>query len=481
MGGSVAPIRASQNRIAGAFFDGEKNKIRPLTFGKRCVLVLPEHELKTRCSTIMALRIDTAVIRGEINNELRGQVTGKIWLAGREDPVVLKLTGNGHRDFAGCHLSFKNSNVVEQPNVASLQTLQTGVVGDMTASRKVKVPTVTEEELYELLRKKEAIPTVLTNSIYIEWFSESNGRVVIESSEFKVRISESQWTLTKGEEKAQLEENSDQMHKFIDSIAQRLNFDEEEGSLLDERPLDEFEWEERLKESDRITDAYMEALDKYRDHPDQEQMVAEAMGWDQSMDSMDEDGHDPLSEDIWGVDDDFEEGEIDAADDGEDEDEEMEEWEKEQMMEDEDDENFFSFEEDDDMEDVDWDNRHPLYERMHSFTMRLTREAQERGLMSDDEGSPTPIQNLVFAAMDLGAKLAGALNGLSRGIEPEPGLVIAWLKRGLPILDRALSACEQAVIEKRAAPDWIDAAKTELFDIRVAMLNLIQEFRNQLP
>ena len=422
----------------------------------------------------MAFRIDTAIIRGEINNELRGQVTGKLWIEGQADPVVLKLSGNCHRDLAGCHLSFTNPEVKAQDSATNLSISQTGAVGDMTASRKVKVPTVPEEEFFELLRKKQTIPTRLTNAIYLEWFSNENGRVVIESSGFNVTISESQWTLTEDEEDDQLEENAGQMHKFIDAIAQRL--DDEEETFTDERPLNEFEWEERLKESDRITDAYMEALDKYRDHPDQERLIAEAMGWDrggEDSDDLEDDDEeeDEISEDIWSNAAEFESDEDSEQDDGFDEDED-----------DDEEDDFFAFGDDEsDADDIEWDNRHPLYERMHNFTMRLTKEAQESGLMEGDDNSPTPVQNLVFAAMDLGAKLAGALNGLSRGIEPEPGLVIAWLKRGLPILDRALSACEQADTEKRADANWINSARKELFEIRSTMLNLIQEFRNQLP
>ncbi len=410
----------------------------------------------------MAIRLDTAIIRGEINNEVRNEVTGKIWIAGREnDPIVLKLTGNCHRDLAGCHLTFRNPNVEPQPSADSLVTRQRGAVGDMTASRKVKVPTVSNEELRRIIRRKDAIPTRLANCIYLEWFSEENGRVVIESAAFDVMVSEPQWSLSADEEGEQLEENTKQMRDFIESVAQRMDRESDEDFEVD-RPLDEFEWEERLRESDRITDAYMEALDKYRDDPHQEQRVAEAMGWEQLSSESEE------SE--W----------IDSDGDHDDE------------------ISFFSESDDDDVfsmdascadmdgdDEVDWDERHPLYDRMHNFSIRLHREAQEKGYMdapADGSGDAlSPVQNLVFACMELGAKLAGALNGLSRGIDPEPGLVIAWLKRGLPIVDRALSACEQSLAEETADSEWVNGARTELFEVRAGMLDLIQEFRRQLP
>ncbi len=412
----------------------------------------------------MAFRIDTAILRGEINNEMHGQITGKLWLADREEPIVLRLKGNAHRDIAGCHLSFVNTKVKSQECALTLAAEQEGSVGDMTASRKVKVPTIPDEEIYARIDRKEPIPTRLANCLYLEWFSHANGRVVIEGTDFKIRVSEPQWTLAPEEEAEQIDENTQQMRNFVAEIANRLSDEEAPGA--DGRPLDEFEWEERLKESDRITDAYMEALDKYRDHPDQDHAVAHAMGWD----AIAEEGDSAIP---W--DDEDAEMEMDYSDDDE-EDEDDDDEDPSDL----DDDDFFFGEGDDE----DTDQHHPLYERVHAFTVKLTGDAQARGFMDPHAKAsafPSPVQNVVFATMDLAAKLAGALNGLGSGLDPEPGLVIAWLKRGLPVLDRALSGCEQAVTEKRADPGWIAEVRAELFDIRARMLELIQEFRNQLP
>jgi hypothetical protein len=35
----------------------------------------------------MAWRIEQSVVRGEIDNRVRGRVTGRLWLAGRPEPV----------------------------------------------------------------------------------------------------------------------------------------------------------------------------------------------------------------------------------------------------------------------------------------------------------------------------------------------------------------------------------------------------------
>ena len=45
-------------------------------------------------------------VRGEIDNRVRGRVTGRIWFAGRTEPVELNLTGNGWRDLAGRQLEW---------------------------------------------------------------------------------------------------------------------------------------------------------------------------------------------------------------------------------------------------------------------------------------------------------------------------------------------------------------------------------------
>ncbi len=56
----------------------------------------------------MAFRIHDSVVRGEIDNRVKGIVRGKIWVEGRDDPVLLELKGNAWPDLAGCLLTFTN-------------------------------------------------------------------------------------------------------------------------------------------------------------------------------------------------------------------------------------------------------------------------------------------------------------------------------------------------------------------------------------
>ena len=83
----------------------------------------------------MAWRIDEHILRGEIDNRTRGRVTGRIWLAGVEGPLVLDLRGDCHPDLAGCLLTFENPRPIPlttRPPAA----LQRGEVGAITAARR---------------------------------------------------------------------------------------------------------------------------------------------------------------------------------------------------------------------------------------------------------------------------------------------------------------------------------------------------------
>jgi hypothetical protein len=57
----------------------------------------------------MAWRIDENVICGEVDNRVKGHITGRIWFQGQAEPLVLNLKGNAHADLAGCLLKFKNT------------------------------------------------------------------------------------------------------------------------------------------------------------------------------------------------------------------------------------------------------------------------------------------------------------------------------------------------------------------------------------
>lgn len=135
----------------------------------------------------MAWRLGEHVLRGEVDNRQRGRVTGRVWLMGVETPLSLDLRGDAHPDLAGCALRFINP----RPTLwlgAPPARLQRGAVGDITAARKVRVFDVPLAEALATLRAGGAPPEHLANSLYLEWFSDANGRVVIESADYRLEI-----------------------------------------------------------------------------------------------------------------------------------------------------------------------------------------------------------------------------------------------------------------------------------------------------
>src|SRR3954454_14141854 len=121
----------------------------------------------------MPYRIHDHVTHGEIDCRVKGEVTGRLWLHGGGDPVVVKLTGNAWADMAGCLLTFQNKGeTIATRSDHPFALLQEGAAGDMTASRKVRVPGVPIEEFLERTTRGEKAPERLANCLYLEWFSE---------------------------------------------------------------------------------------------------------------------------------------------------------------------------------------------------------------------------------------------------------------------------------------------------------------------
>jgi hypothetical protein len=171
----------------------------------------------------MAWRIEESVVRGEIDNRVRGCVTGRIWFVGRPEPVRLELAGNCWRDLAGRRLVFANPRS-KPGDLQNLAGLQRGAVGDITASRKVKVPDFPLEELGKYYKTGREWTWHWGNSLYLEWFSERNGRVVIETTSFDLTIAgESAWEMTENEEFIQRGVNGLAMNGFMNRLAEAMS------------------------------------------------------------------------------------------------------------------------------------------------------------------------------------------------------------------------------------------------------------------
>ena len=402
----------------------------------------------------MAWRIDEAVTRGEIDNTVEGRTTGRIWLAGRDQPLTLTLVGDCWRDLAGTRLRFKNPAPKAVPDSTALDASQTGIVGDMTASRKSKVPTVDEAELQRLYQNQAGIPHEWRNTLYLEWFSEINGRVVIESSSYQMEIFPHEWTMDEDAEEAQKLANLNAMRDFMAQLIRRREASDntEEG----DGDLDEFAWEERLKESDRLTDAYQEVLEKYMEDADSERKEAFVMGWDGLLDALaerDEAGdHDgPGENQSYGrmVD-------VSYDEDDDDDDDCLDT-----------DEDFFDDEDDEELE------GHPLQCQAQELAMRAMDVVQQ------DAEPGSPAYQLVTCLLQVSGKLAGALNDRDIDYQPETGFVLAILKRCLNWLNEAVGSCQKLMAEADD-PDHLAALahlRCSMFAIRDGIVELRRELK----
>ncbi|MGV3662898.1 MAG: hypothetical protein ACO1TE_22120 [Prosthecobacter sp.] len=404
----------------------------------------------------MALRLDTAVIRGEIDNTTRGNVRGKIWLVGHEAPIVLDLRGDAWRDVAGCKVTFTNPKPDAQAGTAGLQPKQQGFVGDITASRKVKVPTVPEEEwtaAYKEGRFAE-VPTEWRNSLYLEWFSKANGRIVIESASFDLTVSEWIWEMDAADEEAQKMANMQAMRTWLAGVIQRPE-PEEDAEGDDGFDDSEEAWEDSLKQSDRLNDAYSEALEKYGDESFDDDRVSFVMGWDHMLSR---DGPGSESED---EEDDGESWKADAESMPDLTSEELEEI-AEEFIDDESPE------------------RHPLHKRSYELVLRLLTELkEERADDSDPKDEDSALDRFIRNTMNISGKLAGALGTRRfRGSENK-GYTLAILRRCLNWANDALAALHELmeVPAWKDRKDVLDEFRTELFALRDGMTDLRKELR----
>lgn len=399
----------------------------------------------------MAFRIHDSVVRGEIDNRVKGIVRGNIWVEGRAEPVVLELKGNAHSDLAGCVLTFTNPQKhIPHHGLDSLNPVQSGQIGDLTASRKVRVPSVPMEEFINWPKGKGKPPSHWANCLYLEWFSEQNGRVVIESTDYELTISAPEWRLTPEEEQQRAKDAANGMNWFMQKLTEAIE-QQRRGQKDPKAEWNEHDYEKLMKESDARTDKYIELLEKYGDSEEAEEIIAKEMGWDT-------------------------ETEVPGGEDDRISVEEMSRIAEEAL-------NEPPPEPDPHREGIDWvrtedgDIAHPLQHRCSESALKYWKLTDELGLgkcVDKDLG------DFLFEFQTTGAKLAGALNGIAEGRDfSDKAFTVACLKRALSHLHKSQSGLEAAV-RKTLLPEAVVAgARQELFAIREGILNLMTELRRR--
>lgn len=202
----------------------------------------------------MAFRIDKAIVKGWIDNTTPGITRGGLEIKGMERPIKLLLRGNCLRDLAGTRIDFSNPKPEIQNDVLEhFHSLQRGVVGDMTVSKKIKAPMVSQEDIEKYEIEPENISLGWKNALCLEWFSLVNGRVTVESTNYEISITTHQWELDHQGEKKQRRDNAMAMEHFMELM---LTASEAQSEVKEiEGEVDEFEWEKRLRVRDTLEEA----------------------------------------------------------------------------------------------------------------------------------------------------------------------------------------------------------------------------------
>lgn len=186
----------------------------------------------------MAWRPDHLLVAGELDNTELGWTVGWLEFEGFSERLRLKLSGNCHPDLAGWKFRIKrvmpplekDFDGDPPPDYAGgMSPDQSGHVGDITADMMIKHFDIPEVELAKRLCGGEKPPYTWRKCLYLEWFSNRNGRVVIQSTRLEVeRIGDRAFELTEDQWREQHEANRKEMAYFMAQLGDALNRDQQE-------------------------------------------------------------------------------------------------------------------------------------------------------------------------------------------------------------------------------------------------------------
>ena len=407
----------------------------------------------------MAWRVDEYVVRGELDNRIRGRVRGRIWFLGMEAPVELDLAGNPWRDLAGHRI--ESVNPAPKPGeIGGLNIRQCGTVGDMTVSRKVKAPDCSPEELRQHFSNGTPFPWHWANSLHLEWFSEKNGRVVIETVAFRVTIDpEPAWTLTPEDETAQQIENARAMTGFMDRLVDAVASNDGPSHDAD-APQSGVE-AEADREAARMS-VLMDRIQARIEREGSEHIDFETIYEEEKERLRNKRGEPPpvpltpeeeAEREAWIA-------ELAEAQQAALEHPDADHWKGKMEL-------------------------HPLVERCMDLALELRRTVEEAGWLSETDHPEHPLRELLDGVMIAGPKLAGALPDSSGKDEwpPDPlfaGNVLVRLKKARRHLEDALLGIESAEAEHLASPQFLARAKRETTGLLAEVRQLIAEVRASL-
>lgn len=402
----------------------------------------------------MAWRITDYVERGEIDNRAKDRVTGQIWLCGRADPVHLELTGNPYRDLAGQYLRFLNPTPKSLPeHLSGFAEEQTGVVGDITAARRVKILDIPDDEFEHYYINKIKMPYHWGNCLYLEWHSVRNGRVVIEATDYMLEVEpEATWQMSEAEEIRQQEANGRAMVNFMDQLVQAAN-EAEQTEDDDDAPQ---------SDAEAAADAEAARMDLLMDRVTARLEREQDFGKDAIERIMDEERERLRKE----------RGEPEPEPLTPEEEVEREKWIEEI--------NAAAQAALDEPSDPEEERDHPLVALCREFGIRLDKEIKRNNWLGENASEEHPLNALKYGIWSASAKLAGALNHRKEEWPPNPlfaGDALVRLKKARSYLQEAKLGLESADAEKLTDPSWCPPVRQELEDILQSVESCIDEVR----
>jgi hypothetical protein len=155
----------------------------------------------------MAWRPYENLIDGELDNTTPGHVSGWMRFVGVPERVLFDLAGDFHRDIRGAKIRLQNPRPREraQDYMQGFSTTQRGTVGDITAG----LP-----------------PEDYVDYPYVEWYSEENGRVVLDLDRDQVEVigRPLPWDT---QQPVSREDQANNMAGFVAGLAERLTRDKQ--------------------------------------------------------------------------------------------------------------------------------------------------------------------------------------------------------------------------------------------------------------
>lgn len=197
---------------------------------------------------------------------------------------------------------------------------------------------------------------------------------------------------------------------------------------------DEYDWERFLQQQELRTEKYMELLEKYMNHPNRDELIAQEMGWNHLVDGEARDWEDEVDAEF--------EKEFAAAEAGEDGEEVI-----------------FGFE------------RNPIYQQAIALGAELDELFSSAPARTREHGAAVTLQSQITLAA---AKLAAALN--DEDIE-ELGMSIAYLKRALHAITTSLDAIAHLEQQELLGEATVQNIRHKLFEIRGSIVSTMGDYR----